>query len=293
MTYEDFRSRLLDTLTVELGAEVQPGLDDVASAGLSGSAKEACVLQIPNRRLSPVIYPDYFYQKYTNGSSFEEIVENVKDAIRYTDEDSFDFDEFSDYQVAKKHLVPRLINLADNQEMLEKRAYAEYLNLAVIFTYVISSESEELVTFTITNDQLSGWKVSKEQIFRDSIKSARKIMPYTIDPIRELLPETYRDDPSNPFYVLTNTRKQYGAACVLYDHVLSDFADQIGENFYLIPSSVHEMLLLPESLGISPWDMEKMLIEVNSAIVKPEEVLSDKVYYFDKETGKLDYAEKN
>ncbi|MDD6550728.1 MAG: DUF5688 family protein [Lachnospiraceae bacterium] len=291
MKYSDFRSHLLDTLTQELGAEVQLSVRDLSGPEISGTGQDACVISIPDRRLSPVFYPGYFYQKYTEGTSFEEIIENIKDSIRYTSEDSLDFEQIADYQRARHHIVPRLIRGSGiKAERDGGRVEVPYLDLTVIFTYVIRSEGDELVSFSISWDQMNEWGITVEKMLRDSIETAQRLFPSSIESIEDVLSLTGAPDMYRTFHVLTNCKRQYGAACILYDHVLGDFADRIGEGFYMIPSSVHEVLLLPESIGILPADMKEMLDDVNASVVKPEEVLSDRIYYYDRESRSLDFV---
>ena len=290
MTYEVFKTHLIDTLTQELGADVSLSVGDLSCPGISGTGQDACVITIPARRLSPVFYPGYFYQQFSEGTSLDEIVENIKDSIRYTSEDSLDFNEIADYNNAKNHIVPRLIRYEGHEVCLGKRAFIPYLDLAVIFTYVIKAEGDELVSFSISDDQMDDWGITVETLYADSVRTAQRLFPPRIESIEDVLSLSNDSDMYHTFYVLSNSKRQYGAACLLYDHVMQDYAERIGEGFYVIPSSVHEVLLLPQSIGIGPSEMKEMLDDVNASIVKPDEVLSDRVYHYDKSRQSLDFA---
>ncbi|MGN0240718.1 MAG: DUF5688 family protein, partial [Candidatus Weimeria sp.] len=109
MNYEVFKSNLIDAIETRLGAKVLSGQDDASCHDFDGLSVNACVISIPGRDLLPVIYPELYFDKYMKGSSFEEIVENVLDVIRYTKVDTFNSYEISDYFKAKKHIVPRLV----------------------------------------------------------------------------------------------------------------------------------------------------------------------------------------
>ena len=96
-----------------------------------------------------------------------------------------------------------------------------------------------------------------------------------------------------PLLVLTNSRRYLGAACILYRGVLERFAKKLGENLYILPSSVHEVILLPETKVNSSKNLLRMVMEVNRTQLAPEEVLSDTVYYYDRKSGKISiYEEK-
>ena len=73
---------------------------------------------------------------------------------------------------------------------------------------------------------------------------------------------------SVPMYVLTNKQKVNGASCMLYPDLIRQFSDRIGKNLFIIPSSVHELLL---------FDTQ----------VRVEEILSYSLYFYDRQTGEI------
>ena len=83
-----------------------------------------------------------------------------------------------------------------------------------------------------------------------------------------------------PMMILTNSRKTYGACCIMYPKVLERLAGSVGGDYYLIPSSVHEFILLPLSQGRSAEELKEMIAEVNSSEIPPEDVLSDSLYLY-------------
>ncbi len=83
-----------------------------------------------------------------------------------------------------------------------------------------------------------------------------------------------------PMYVLTNRQKLYGAACMLYPGVLKEFGRQLGQDFYILPSSVHEVILVPGETGAEHGALQKIVKEINQTQVAEDEVLADSVYYY-------------
>ncbi len=87
-----------------------------------------------------------------------------------------------------------------------------------------------------------------------------------------------------PMKVLTNSKRSSGAVCILYPGVLEEVAaERMGGDFYIIPSSVHEVILLPDDGRLLEENLKEMIFEVNRTKVDPEEVLSDNLYYYDAE----------
>lgn len=285
MTYERFKTDLFDSLREELGDEVHISSEELSCPGVS--SRDAYSISIPGSSFMPVFFPVDYYKRYSEGSSIHEIVENIKDSIRYTSEDCLERAEVEDYSRAKSHIVPRLISYERNWEGLDHRLFIPYLDLAIVFNYVIKAEGNEIVSFAVTDDKLAEWGLSIEQLYQDSLTTSARLFPYMIESIEDLLALSGDEGDYNTFFVLSNSKRQYGAACLLYSSVLEQFAAQIGGGFYVIPSSVHEVLLIPEKLGIGPDELKEMLSDVNDSIVKPEEVLSYELYYYDASLGSL------
>lgn len=285
--YDTFKTRLLNTLAMELGSGITVNTREIRG---SSPHIEACSISIPGKKLTPVFYPSYYYEKYRSGTGFSEIIENIKDSIRYSSDDSFDFNDVADYSVAKGHIIPKLVNMKRNSDWIENVAHRSFLDLAVVFLYVIRAEGDEFISFTISWDQLRDWGETVDSVYYDAVENAPRIFPLSIESIDDVLGlsggSQYRT-----FYVMSNSKRHYGAACMLYDHALSDFADRIGEGFHIIPSSVHEVLLVPDSLEIPSGELRDMLLDVNQSIVRDDEILSDGIYYYDKSSGSVDLVD--
>lgn len=104
------------------------------------------------------------------------------------------------------------------------------------------------------------------------------------------------DAPEEPgkgeLFVMSNTKGINGFSAVLYPEALKDFAGIAGKNLYVLPSSVHEALLFPEDTAITPKELQEMVAEVNaSPAVAEEDILSDSLYYYDREKNELRMAE--
>ena len=84
-----------------------------------------------------------------------------------------------------------------------------------------------------------------------------------------------------PLRVLSNVKRVHGAICMLYPDVLENLAQEEQRSFYILPSSVHEVILLADTGSGLPGELKAMIAEVNSTQVAPEEVLSDSLYYYD------------
>lgn len=100
-------------------------------------------------------------------------------------------------------------------------------------------------------------------------------------------PIEYKDE--SPMYVLTNKLKLYGACCILYKHLLEEFASSVKTDLYIIPSSIHEVLLVPKREEYDKEYLSELVREVNTTELSPEEVLSDHIYYYSRKDDAISY----
>lgn len=88
-------------------------------------------------------------------------------------------------------------------------------------------------------------------------------------------------------YVLTTESGNLGASALFYPDVQDKAADLMGSGYYVLPSSVHECILVPDTAGHNEKDLCAMVREANRSVVEPKDVLSDNVYHFDKDSRQL------
>ena len=96
----------------------------------------------------------------------------------------------------------------------------------------------------------------------------------------------------HPVYILGNTKNLYGSSSLLYEGVAEWCREKLGEDYYVIPSSVHELLLLPQRSCPDPGRVRQMIGEINCRHVKPEDVLSDSLYRYRRKMGILEMWEE-
>ena len=81
-------------------------------------------------------------------------------------------------------------------------------------------------------------------------------------------------------YVLTNTQKLYGAGCMLYPGLLEAISEKLDADLYLLPSSIHEVILLPAESRICQKELAEMVDSINRTELAADEILSSSVYYY-------------
>ncbi len=213
-----------------------------------------------------------------------------------------DIRRFLNYDSIRQDIVYRLINTEKNTALLEDIPHMEFLDLSVVFQCMVSQEEEGYASILIYNVHLRLWDVSVEELYQEAKKNTPRIMPYELKSMPEVLceiteaenPEEYDYDrcmeefaDSVPMYVLTNQKMIEGAACMLYPDLIREISDSAGSRLFIIPSSVHEVLILPVENTEEGEEIKSMIKEINDTKAEPGEILSYSLYYYDRAEGKI------
>lgn len=254
--------------------------------------------------IAPVIYINQFYDNYCNGEDINDIVRQIVNLdIENRNLPELDLTDIFDFNNIKDKIIIKLINRSRNEKLLKTLPFKEYLDFAIVFCILFEDTNDNRATSLISDDLLNKWEVTAEELYEQAKLNTKRICPAELksmnetmvelllndesvddDTRRDILKHLEEDDKDYPMYVLTNKKKMYGAATFLYEEELCSFAEQFGD-FYIIPSSIHELILVPESISMSEQEMVDMVKEVNDNQVEPEEVLSYNVYKYYAATG--------
>lgn len=169
--------------------------------------------------------------------------------------------------------------------MLFKVPHKRVNDLAVVYRIMLSQNGRGEASILLTNENCWAFGVSKEQVEKDAVAASEKNHPLTINSMESVLfgvPENEVED-SNGLWVISNDTGRYGASAIAYPGALEKIAEKIGNSFYVIPSSIHEMLVMPEGTEMKAKDLDGMVASVNSTEVAEEERLTNHSYHYDKD----------
>ncbi len=253
--------------------------------------KEALVLQTKGEKTRPVIYIDSLLKTYARTGNIEESKNTVLEIYKRRDDVLADWNGFGWEQV-KPYVRIRLVRMEGNEEYLKDRPYKKALDLAIIFV-VLMNEKEGEIAVQISWTQTETWGIDAEELYRTAMDNLRK-EEFTITDMTSLFPtELVKVMPTGiDVYVFSTKKRIQGARAMLRVDMLKTFADEKGCNLFILPSSVHEVLLICDGKGICVAGMKATVRDVNSNsdVVEAEEVLSDSVYYYDRGKGEIRIA---
>ena len=201
----------------------------------------------------------------------------------------------------------RLVNKELNEELLKECPYIDYLDLAVTFRYLVKNDMNGIATVIITNKEYEKWDIEKDVLYDQALHNTMQIFPHTVKPLTKVLLERFEEHECRlskdileeleqteyggelpiDMYVLTNDAKSFGAGVILYDDVIRDFAQAHESNVFILPSSVHEIMLVPENKDIDPKVLKELIKEANDSSVGLIDLLGDNIYYYEFETDKV------
>lgn len=231
---------------------------------------------------SPTIYLNGYYNQFEAGRSIVSITREVLNTYESGREKLESMAGiFNDFEEIKKRVAYKLVNYEKNKELLQDVPHKRFMNLAVVFYCLIERESNYNATALIHNSHLGLWGVSESEIYSLARKNTPNLLPYRITRIDEVVDipkDSCRED--DMMYILTNDSGINGAASLLYDGVIDEFAERFAADVIVIPSSVHEVLLVPLKEEYDVSELNMLVKEVNNTIVDEEETLADNVYIY-------------
>ena len=299
MEFSSFTMFVREEVEKRTGDCYKVRLDDVRKN--NGVVLKGLTVTQDDSNISPTIYLNSYYEEYIRGrATLINVVNDVIDTYhRNKVNQSVDMRYFLNYESVKRRIIYKLVNTEKNRELLEDVPHIEFLDLSIIFQCLVTQEEFGRASILIHNVHLKLWDVSVEALYQSAKENTQQLQEYEIKGMTEVLHEimssaealenSAREDctsdfsSSVPMYVLSNKSRVEGAACMLYPNLIRDFAEAIQSSFYIIPSSIHELLLLPTKHLEESQEIKNMIREINDTQVHAEEILSYSLYLYDKE----------
>lgn len=246
--------------------------------------------------LAPTIYMDGAFADYMDGRPAREILRELYGAYESSRTGQM-FNTASFLEEGKDRVCFRLVNAARNRELLTSVPHIPYLDLAVVFFIPVSAGGMGEATAMVSNGIMEAWGMADvEELYAIAKENTQARYKGCVSGLMDVLAAALSQDctaddgasfgmdgvyeDAMPIYIATNAQRLHGAAAMLYDGLLSGFAKRVGGDFYILPSSIHEVILLPASGDTDADSLAAMVREINRTQVAPDEVLSDSVYRY-------------
>lgn len=291
MSYDVFCTQMQEKLQKVYGEDAHVKLHCVQK--VNGVLLRGITIMKDGRNIMPTLYLEHYYDKYEDGMPLHEIVrifmQEYEKSCIYED---FDIDFFEKYELVKPHLGYKLINYEMNWQLLQEVPHKCYLDLAVVCYCDIVDDRIGKGSILIRNEHLKMWELEERQLLKDAMENMMLQMPADLLNMSTVLKELYHDSEELivsklPMYVLTNRGKVYGAGSLLYPEQLEWIAKEVDDDYYLLPSSIHEIIILPKKFASDEKHLSHMVDEINNEQLDREEILSNHAYLYTRLTKEI------
>ena len=301
MDYEEFRDNLVAEVQKNLyerGQEVNVRISDVEKLN---DSYEAMSITPEDGYVGINLNLNAIFASYENGTEYHKLVSAVTDEIetQLTNMPEFDVESLTDYSKMRDTLAMEVVSLERNATFLTKVPHQELEDMAVVYRFVVDSNEEGRSSILVTNEMLNKMGVTPEQLHADALERAPELRPAVITGLSEIIGpsimETFGEDalPADELmYVASVPDRISGAGVIAYQEFMDQAAERLGGDFFVLPSSVHEVLLLKDDGAADYRFLQSMVEEVNATQVAPDEKLTDSVYHYDSKEHVFELAEK-
>lgn len=291
MNYEEFKDHVVDVIRDYLPSEYMDADISINQVVKNNETLDGLVIKLPDQNVSPTLYLNSFYENYCEGRDMEDILEKIAD-LRVSHNDpgllndlGLSVDDITDYEKIKDSLVAHVVGIKGNEDLIEARPHVIKEDMAIMYKIALNDE----MSVPITNALFAGYGVPLEDFHKQAMENIgeRVTVISMSQTIAEMMGgEPIEVPPDKDMIVVSNESKVNGAISIFDAATMDALSEKYG-NFIVLPSSVHESLVVPEAAGLSIEDARQMVREVNATQVEPQDRLTDNVYMYDKDTHEI------
>ena len=274
---EDLQARFAEDLPPEL-ADVRIGIRDVEK--LQGESYRGISFRSGDSPVEANLNMTGAFQAYEAGRPYEDILEEVEAQLMKVVDHTPQF------------------NIKGNEDRLENIPHQKVEDMALIYRVDMGDSSGGKMTSVITNQQLKAFGITAEQLHQDALENAPLTHPASLRSMQEVMADMMGMKPEEiatgePMMLVATVEGSFmGASVIQYPGFMDQAAEKIGGDFFVLPSSIHEVLLIPDDGTQDYHDLAEMVQTINETQVAPAERLSDNVYHYDKADRVFELADK-
>lgn len=299
MNYQEFLCATIYRITKEYGDMVD--VDVYETLKNNGNLRKGIIIREKEKNIGPVIYMEEFFDRFNNGISLESVVKDVMLFYRKIRcPSNLNCDNILEFDKVQDKIAVKLINYKKNKDYLKDYPHVRMLDLAIVFYIVLEVCQDGLATVVITYEHMKKWGISESKLYDIALKNSVKLLPAKFTSMKDMLEELmYDSSESEPvesawtegmMYVLTNEQRNCGAACMLYGGILDMIGNLLGSNFFILPSSIHEVLIVAADDFSDPDILDSIINDVNHSYVAKEELLGNHCYIYDRLTKQIRFG---
>lgn len=253
--------------------------------------------------MAPIIYLDSYYDMYQNGIQIDEVMHHLTKDYLLAREGTIpamndEVEKIYDFSQIKGQINIRMCDYNLNQERLKDLAYTMHGDFAATYQVVLKEENSQTASVAVTNSLLQHWNMPVEKLHQEVMAIQADNCQPSLQNLDDVMAALFDDRNRNsnllvnnepveiesynvPLFVFTNGSGINGASAILHDDWMDKASKAMGGNFFVLPSSVHEVMILPDTGIIELEELSDMVKNINRTAVTPDDLLSDHVQYYD------------
>ena len=252
------------------------------------------------------MHVDELYTAYQDGAKLNAIVNYISNDVLHAKNNNIYYDktiELMDYDTAKNRLFVRLINYGRNADILRNVVYKTFGDIAFTVYAIVDENEFGIVSTKILKFMVKKWDKNEDDIFNEAIKNTYYLTPPRIYKWEGVLcDESYAGesfmndedicdlDKSFSGNILSTTRKTNGAVAVFLPGVAERIAELLDSDFYMVFTSIHEVMIHSTGSGVDPKDLKLVLQDILREVTPSSDYLTEKIYKYNRRTHKFECA---
>ena len=306
MDYAIFKEVMREQILEHLPEEFKGSTVEVCDVEKVNVKLDGMVVLKPSVDSSPTVYLHHLYEDYVSGKGIQDCLSQCANVIVDAYKELEDMKPRIEISQMKENVVMVLVNQEQNKDMLENIPHRDFQDLAVIYRWVLDINEKGIASSIVTNKLMESEGMTEPDLFQLAVENTKRLLPPQIKPLSEVIKEMFpfelvetgmldemmeeiNNDPKRAMYVLTNETNVNGAVSMLYENNLHELAEKLGTDLYILPSSIHESILVSVEMG-EPDDLAQMVSDINMDCVDIADRLSNNVYHYDKDLRKVTLA---
>ena len=295
MNIKEFTEKARVEIAETLGKEVQVNKVDK----LNGVKLHGLTISEPDGNVATTLYLEQFYDMYLDSGNWPETMNKIITAYQSNSFPKYlDMEWFKDFDKVRGLIFHKLVNYEASTALLEKIPYTRYLDFAIVYCVHYDSAETGSCSILIHNSHLEAWHCTVQELARIAEENTPRLFPLKISTMNEVLqdcmgnmgdcPVNEKDISAVPMHVMSNEPRVNGAVTICYKDSLKDFAQKLDSDVVILPSSVHETILLPLEDNTDFDELKDMVHHVNRTQLDREEFLSDNIYLYRRDTDNIE-----
>lgn len=304
MNFEEFINTVKDTIKDYLPEDYRDAEVNILENRKLNANYTGLTVTREGDTLAPTINLNNLFESYSEHPehSLADFMQEIAEVIQQTPE-TFDIGQIMDYDRVKKNLFMKVSAAEKNVDVLEHAPHIRKEDLAITFHIMLDQSDKGTATTMINDNMMEAYGIDLDQLYQDALLNSPVICPAQIENMGEALsrmmvedmksagapPEVIQEmekdleesNKNNPMTIITNDRLVDGASAIFYPGVMDLVGERMKGDYFILPSSVHETLVVPDDGRVSLQELTDMVKEVNMTQVNPEDQLNDQVYHYD------------